>query len=307
MIATAPAAESTGSLSERAMLVDLRISRWDGIKTDKRISRDTAANHGADSKMLRVRKELFNREATETASLRKIAQNARDDHKKFTLPWGDNKQRILSSAAYFDWTQTMQQHQSAWQSALPVFLSAYARLRDDARLSLGSAWSVNDYPPDYVVARKFDFGYSVSALPDASDFRVSLGDAETERIKRQISADTQTALRDTLSDVGRRVKSVLVGEDIGNTHIPGLIEKLAGYTGGRTGKFNDSVISNVRELVAILPMLNIAQSAELTALTARLETEICSVDPEILRVSESSREATMRAAESIIADMSAFI
>jgi hypothetical protein len=53
---------------------------------------------------------------------------------------------------------------------------------------LGGLFRPEDYPAPDELRSKFSFETKVMPLPDAGDFRVTLGEEEKERIKRQITA-----------------------------------------------------------------------------------------------------------------------
>jgi hypothetical protein len=55
-----------------------------------------------------------------------------------------------------------------------------------SRSRLGGLFRPEDYPLSTEIRDKFGFETKVMPLPDADDFRVSLGDEEKDRVKRQI-------------------------------------------------------------------------------------------------------------------------
>jgi len=66
---------------------------------------------------------------------------------------------------------------------------------ENAKVRLGGLFRSEDYPRVEELRSKFSFETKVMPLPDAGDFRVTLGDEEKERIKRQITAAVEASLQ----------------------------------------------------------------------------------------------------------------
>lgn len=289
---TAPA----GTLATRAMLVDLTIRQWTARKNDRIVARDVARQYGADETMGRYSKDLIGRETLET--IHRIATSAAADHRRRTLPWLDSGARILSSAGYFAYTEAMRAHSAEWDGAVATFAANYSTYVDDARHRLNGLFKGDEYPGQ--ITDRFTFGYNVLPVPDASDFRVMLGDAETERIREAIQLTTDAALNTALHDVTDRIVTV-VGH---------MAERLRNYivtADGASGIFRDSLVENVRSLVEILPTLNLTGNAALTAVTERMRSELCATSADTLRASAAAREHTAAAAEAILKEMGDFV
>ncbi|MCL5460093.1 hypothetical protein M3M33_15760, partial [Loigolactobacillus coryniformis] len=77
--ATAPAPSSVPSVSSAAMLVDLSISVWTGIKKDKRASQEVEAQNNAEKGVARVSKKLLG-DCTELKALQDFTANIRSGY-----------------------------------------------------------------------------------------------------------------------------------------------------------------------------------------------------------------------------------
>lgn len=288
----------TQSIAERAMLVTLSITQWTANKLDSKVSREVADRHGNDVSMGRFNKSLVVKEATQ--ELRQTATNARTDHYKFTLPWSDSGPRILSQTGYFSYCEKMRVYQSQWEDAVDKFVYAYPDLVCDARRRLNGLFNPADYPDVRTIRDKFSFGFNVRGLSTESDFRVDLGTAETARIKADIESSLNATIETAMADVFTRIK-----ETVGH-----LSDRLRAYTiddKGVSNPFRDSLVTNVRELVSLLPMLNITGNPKLAEIADRMNRELCVYSPDTLRASTDAREETAKAAESILRTMEDFI
>jgi len=64
--------------------------------------------------------------------------------------------------------------------------------------------------------------------------------------------------------------------------------------------FRDSIIENIRELVSLLPSLNITNDPALEQARRDLESDLAGVDPEILRESKETRKEIAEKADQIL-------
>ena len=78
--------------------------------------------------------------------------------------------------------------------------------------------------------------------------------------------------------------------------------------GDRTeGAFRNSLVDNVRELARLLPAFNLTGDPILTNVSARINAELCAYDADDLRGDEVARHLIASRAESILADVQAFM
>ncbi len=285
------------SITERAMLVDLTIKQWTAAKNDPKVSQQVAELHGSDASMGRYHKLLIGREALE--QLRQLAAAAGQEHRRRTLPWLDNGARILSAEGYFGYAEVMRGFESQWEPALDTFVRDYPAYMEEARQKLNGLYRADDYPSSHGIRDRFSFGYNVFPLPSQLDFRVQLGDAETARVQASIEDQVNQALDAAMKDVWERIRDA-VGH---------MAERLRAYTvsaEGVNGAFRDTLVQNVRDLVDILPSLNVRDNPALAEFTERMRAELCAYSPQTLRDSKCARERTAAAAEDILSRVEAY-
>jgi len=78
------------------------------------------------------------------------------------------------------------------------------------------------------------------------------------------------------------------------------------WTGKVSNPFRDTLITNIRDLVSLLPRLNVTADAQLEAMRARLEQTLCAYDPQQLRESPIVRQTAADEAARILADMAGY-
>jgi hypothetical protein len=295
-------------LSSRAMLCTVSISAWSGYKYDREASEELADIHGADKDSGRFNKRLVPRKELE--EITRLIGLARRDHEFVTLPWSDNGYRVLPAAAYMDHTETMRRHAAEFKAAIGRLLVRFEELvKNQSRL--GTLFKVGDYPgmrdeggglrftfPDELRAR-FSFETRVLPLPNADDFRVSMGDEDRERIKRQITQSIQASLRVGTRELWQRLYKVV-------EHMSQRMSEYNAAEDGHKPRLYDSMITNIVEIVDVLPKLNIAGDTELDRMAGEVRRSLV-IDPQELRKSASARSDTARAAVDIAQRMAAYM
>jgi hypothetical protein len=284
------------SLSSRAMLCSLSISMWSARKHDPGASEEIAQRHGAQADAGRYHKILLPKEAL--AEIHKIVNEARQEHYFMTLPWDDNGYRVLPAAAYMDHTEKMRALSNRFTPAVEALVQQFGKLVEEAKVRLGGLFR-GDYPASDELRSTFSFETKVMPLPDAADFRVTLGDEEKERIKRQITAAVEASLQVASRELWERLYEAV-------SH---LAERLQAYKVTEEGvknPFRDSVVTNLVKLVDVLPKLNVTADPELERLAAEVRASLL-VDPQELRKSESVRNETAKRAAAIAQVMGAYM
>ena len=292
-----PISVAEPSLSSRAMLCSLSISMWSARKHDPDASQEIAQRHGAQADAGRYHKVLLPKAAL--AEIQKVVSDARQEHYFMTLPWDDNGYRVLPAAAYMGHTERMRELSNRFTPAVEALAREFGKFVEEAKVRLGGLFRSEDYPSPDELCSKFAFETKVMPLPDAGDFRVTLGDEEKERIKRQITTAVEASLQVASRDLWQRLYEAV-------SH---LAERLSAYkvTGvGVEHPFRDTVVTNLVRLVDVLPKLNVTGDPELERLAAQVRASLL-VDPQELRNSESMRSETAKAATAICDRMAAYM
>jgi hypothetical protein len=282
-------------VTDKAMLASLKISRWSASKHDKNITEEVAKKHGADPTMGRYSKRLIAKERLE--EIAQIATRARHHHYENTLPWLDDGARILPAANYFDYMQQQNDLKALFEQAVAGFAREYPAYVDEAKRSLNGLFRPEDYPAASDIAGMFAMTVEIAPMPEAEDFRVSLSDAENARIREQIQGRLDEAVEGAMQHVWERMFEA----------VERMVERLKNYSVDSNGKvknaFRDSLVTNIRELVELLPKLNITGNNMLEDMRHRLNDELCQIDATVLRENATVRKEVAQNAEAILAEI----
>lgn len=285
------------NLTDKAMLASLTIRQWSAKKHDRKISQEVASAHGVDVTMGRYNKALVSKSALE--KIQKIANQARQDFYFHTLPWKDDGSRILTAAGFYKLAPVVRKHDDAWQVATAELFDNYASYLEAAPTLLGTAYNPADYPSESDLRTKFGFEFRVSPLPEAGDFRVKLADEELSAIRQQITDTVQESAKEGMRDVWGRMQVVVAR----------MADKLNAYKvtdDGVEGVFRDSLVENIRELLDVIPALNLTDDPAIVRFANDMKN-LCQFDAETLRENDTIRTSTAKHADEILSKMREFV
>ena len=278
------------ALQERAMLGGLSISAWTASKKDNKAGESAKAQAGAKSTAGWFNKRLVDPTALQPIS--KLEGRIRDFHYRYTLPWSDNGDRVLPGAAYMDYMDGLRKLKTEFENEVAKFVADYPALVQNAREILGAMYDPKDYPTVESIAGRFSVNTTFSVVPDANDFRVDVGDEAVEEIKRNIENNVQQRLHGATRECWDRLFDVVAA----------MAAKLA----DEKAVFRDSLVENIRTLVAILPKLNITNDSKLNGVVGKIRDWLL-IEPEDLRRSKKLRAVTADKAAEILADIAPWI
>ena len=262
-------------LNRDAMLVGLRITAWSGRLYDRDASDHVAVAHDASASAGRYNKRLLPKAAF--AALTATMSEARTKHYENSLPWDDKGARLLTVANYEHYTELMNALRERVVRQRARFIEDYDDYVDQARLDLGKLFRIEDYPSKEALQGKFAIRYRITAVPDAEHFIAKLASDDTDRVKRDIERHIEEQLHDAVGDLYRRL-----GEAVGR-----VSDRLQDDESGKPLVFRNSMIENIRDLVDVVPRLNIFGDDELARLCGQVKEKIAGVEPDALRPSKT--------------------
>lgn len=278
---------TTDNVYGNVMLVDLRVSQWTGRKMDKRVSKAVADANSVAEGAGRYYKTLL--DPAVMKDIQQLVTSARNRHYAMTLPWSDEGPRVLSSKLYFTYMQEMREYKDKFLSKVNGLLSEYPYHREEAKRLLGNLFSETDYPTPEELSGKYGFHVRVLPLPKGSDFRCNIPDEELAEVRQQMNSENDALLKRATDEAYARVHKVA------SAYVDRLAET--------DTVFRDSLVWNARELVDLLPALNITNDPRLDELTDKLATHLGRHDPKTLRTSMGARKETYEAAKEVVSDI----
>jgi hypothetical protein len=265
------------NITEKAMLAQVHISVWTARKHDRKASREVAETNGASEDVGRYHKRLLCK-GSKLDEILSLAGRIRQSFYAITLPWSDEGPRILPGDLYFNFTTQMRDYEREFHTSVESFLVSYSDYVEQVRPVLGSLFRAEDYPDVSELRDKFEVRVDILPIPSGSDFRVSLSEAETARIAKEIDETTRKSTERGIRDLWMRLFDV--------------VRHMANRLDDPDARLHSTVVTNVRELVDLLPHLNLTSDPALTALTEQVRDQLCRYSADHLRNSATSRAET---------------
>ena len=283
------------SIAERAMIVNLSIKAWTGRKTDKNATADVHRRAGAAADAGAYKKRLIS--PTRLHAIGTVVSQARAYHYEQTLPWHDGGGRILPSALFFGYSETMRAFEQSFTEAVAAFLADYAAAVTDSRTRLNGLFDPADYPALDDLRKRFSWDVGIEPMPTAADFRINLGADVEERIKADIEQRATDAAAKGTRQLWQRLYNA----------VETLAEKLAGDETSFKRYARESMVEHIRRLTAILPAMNLTDDPELEKARQTVEGKIACLNLAELRDNEPERSKAAADAKGILDAMAGFM
>lgn len=271
------------ALASKAMIVALNVSCWTARKMDKQVSVEVEQKHGAHDA------GRFNKLLVDKAHLDPLVSHAgkiRNEHYRLTLPWLDNGGRLLPSKLFFEYNAVMDKLKLEYQALVDSFIQIYqSSLVSDARKRLGTMYNPSDYPSATMLKTKFGVDIDIMPVPQGTDFRVDVGDAERQRIQAEMEERTKKRQQDAMDEAWGRVRSC-----VELIHIRLSADKPI---------IRESLMDNTADLIKLLPGLNVVDDPLMASIASDIATNLVTPTWD-LRNNETTRALVAKEAARIL-------
>lgn len=275
-------------ITHKAMLATVHISVWTATKHDRKVNREVADQNGARERAGRYNKQLL-MGASKLEELRSLAGQIRQNFYKVTLPWSDDGRRVLPSYFLFGLTEKWRESERKFWEGVDMFLALYPDYIRETRCELGGLFREEDYPTADRLRYKFSIKLDIQPFPAGEDFRVNMSAEEHARMAREIDASAKEKLAKGTEELWRRLRQV-VGH---------MVERLS----EPDSRFHTTLVTNIEELVSVLPALNINQDPDLDRFATAVRERLCVYSAKELKQDNLLREVTATEAAGIVREI----
>lgn len=278
-------------VSNECMVVNLQVGLWQGYRLDKAASAQVTEDNNAESDAARVNKHLIPK--TVLAPIGQAANAVRRHVYDSTLPWKDNGDRLLPRKMYGPFLQQHEKLVGLFHVEVGDFLErTYLEARDRAQFRMGDLFNETDYPSAGELSRRFYIHLDIEPVAEAGDFRVAMDKQDVESVKSALETATEARVQRAVGEVWQR------------------LAKVVSHFGARMddgGKFKSTTVTNMHELVEIIPALNFTNDPEMDRIADEIKSHLMIYSTEDLRKDEASRSAAANDAKRIMEDMQGFM
>jgi len=291
----------TSSIVTRALLVDLTVSRRTGVRADKQATETVRSQYHANGNVGSYAKKLFPQDPPELKKIGTVINKCEAMHKEKTLAWMTGW-RIIPRELHTEYATEIGKLRIELEDAVREFVAALPRLKQEAQAMLGKLYRDEDYPS----AGEFELSYGIDVrfmpVPDVNDFRIEL-DAETLKdLQESYSDDMQRSMSSAVQDAFVRLEKVLGNLVDACTRVDSKVA-----SGAKLAVIRSAVVDNIKELVDVMPTLNIANDPNLEAMRAEVERKLGTLNISDLKENPDARADAKKKADAILRKMQGFM
>lgn len=280
------------ALSDAAMIIYLNVSRYRQQVLDKKVSAETADRYEAKRGALKAYKLLLPKRFTER--LNKITRAARDYVATMTVSSLRNGERLVPMGLVQIVMEELGHMQREFYEALDEACENLDAAILEASEELREAWNEADYPTGAAFREAHEFEFSLAPIPDSAGLskviQTALG-AEVERYTERLEADNQAMLKKAQDELVTRVKAAISN-----------LEDKASKPSNET-KIYPSLIDNIRDLVDLVPHMNLSGDPRIDQLGADLRKRFANLNADNIKLFPSAREEARDNSRAVLDNM----
>ena len=277
------------TLSSSALLVSLNISCGTFKKKDRGTSDEVLASKGARTRCASVEKILL-ADSKELEAISKFAAMVRTWNNGQTLPWHDKGPRLLPAARMLDYKTQVGEFEREFNKLLDAFIDSYHLAVQAAQFGMVGMFDINDYPDVSEVRTKFSFDVYFSPLPEAGDFRVTIGQQGLDELRQTYEAQANRALEMAMSENWKRLHAA----------VSTISRQLNIDASGTKGKLYEGSLEGVLELCDMLEDFNLTGDLEMEKARRELKMTLQGVNLKELKKDDGARLAIKAEVDEIL-------
>ena len=266
-------------LAKSAMLVSVSIVNGGllGERRDAVASSLVQNTYGVADRRTKASKYLIDRKHKAVKRVVAASQQVREVAYRYTMPWGDDKTRLLSIKLLdqfrFDLTKAIEELAEARENYIldfPALVSASER-------DLGELFDRSQYPSPDRVRDLFSTKVNYWPMPESQNFIADISAEAAQEAKDGIEAEIEQRLLEATYDMVRRAKEV----------VSAFVDKLEAFKLGEDGKpdiiFRDSIVDNISDTANLVERMNLTAHPQINKVVKDLKRIVAISKPRALR------------------------
>lgn len=283
--------EQLKDITERAILVSVKISQWGGSRKDVDATMAIATAMGNNQEDARVIKDLIPRKHRQ--GIKTAEGKVRQVVHYYTLPWTDDGFRVLPCEMYGDFHMKFMEAKMDWDKAVQEFVEEIPAIYAEAPKRLGKMFKANEMPSQQEVARKFQCMLRHKPIPKGEDYRITMSEQVMSTIRQEAEDAVVQASKNATLNCYLRLQGVI--EQL----IDGLERQGVKKDGGKRAQFfKRSTVDAVTNLVCIMDGLNVNDDPELTQIISEVR-DMTIWTTEMIKDDDRLRDRLVRDAKNI--------
>lgn len=271
-------------LAESAMLVSLRISQL-GLSTKSKDVTDAAhkAYNITDSRAGYYRKYKVDR--SDVKEISRVANIARTYHRNMTVPWGHDNYRLIPATLVQKYSRKIKGMKLEFESHVKDLKVKWASVLNSSKMRLGPAFDPNEYPDVSEVEKFYEFEIHFKPIPQDDHFILKVEKTTLDEIKMDLVKEQEKNLKKVTQNIWERLYE--------------LVQRMSERLNDKDPRIYNTLVSNLEELVDILPDLNLTNDPKLSEMCTEVKQKLIIFTPGQLRKDKRVRDKTAKDAKDI--------
>src|SRR5258705_1489144 len=243
-------------LAKSAMLVSVTIINGGllGERRDKTATGYVERKFNLHDRRAKASKFLIDRKHSKVKAVVDASQRVREIVYKYSLPWGDDKTRLLPVAVHEEFVRKISDAEHELRLAWEDYLQVYPALIADSERELGDLFDRTEYPSPVRAKDMFRFKLTYWPMPSTGHFVADIAKEAVAQATSQMSLEIETRLKEAAMTMVNRAKEI-VGI---------FVERLESYKSTADGKLiRDSLVNNCLEISELLNDMNITENEDI--------------------------------------------
>lgn len=287
------------NLAKNAMLVSVTIINGGllGERLDNTATNLVTSTYAIADRRAKASKWLIDRKHKSVKNVVAASQRVRNVVYRYTMPWGDDKSRLLSVEVYEDFNKAIKDAEGELKNAWDRYILAYPSLIADSERALGDLFDRSQYPLPERAKDMFRFSITLWPIPLSENFVANLTNKAATAAKEAIEKEIEQRLHDSTVDLARRARETVTT----------FVEKLKSFKSNADGNrainiFRDSLVDNCQHTGALIKALNFTNHKGIYDIA----NELCNLglrSAEMLRTNPESRVTAIKRGEKLLKNL----
>ena len=255
-------------LGKHAMLISVNIINGGllGERKDAQASELVQTTYNVSDRRAKASKYLIDRTDKRVKRVVAWSQRVREVIYKYTLPWGDEKMRLVPTGIVNEFRDKLKQ--AIWElgEVREDYLNIYPHLVAQSEHDLGPLFDPSQYPSVDQARKLFQTNVNWWPFPETGHFIAEVSRAAESEAKHSMEREIEERLIEATHDMVRRAQEVVAA----------FIEKLeateATFEGAHSdgteswksnGVIRDSLIDNIHETADLISRMNLTENSKI--------------------------------------------
>ena len=274
-------------LAKSAMLVSASIVNGGllGERKDATASSLVENTYGIANKRTKASKYLIDRKHKSVKQVVAASQRVREVVYRYTMPWGDEKMRLLPVKLADAFKVKLDTAIAELQEAREEYIQNYPALVAASERDLGELFDRGQYPGTDKIRDLFTVKVNYWPMPESNHFIAEISAGAAKEAKEGIEREIEQRLLEATYDMVKRAKEVVVA----------FVDKLEKFSLDESGKptvtFRDSLVDNIKDTAFLIERMNLTNNPQVAKIVLDLK-RLCTISADKLRRAHPAYNST---------------